>query len=422
MANNTATLAERWQFMMDFVNGVMGMHQKRLGHLDLKPHNACIRATGSARHEWQRRTDQVLDIIDLGHTTQLRDATATVPGPRGTPYYMPPEALGAQPRVGQPADVFALALCLFQIWLWEAKRMPYKYAGYDALRDLLKNEKRECASGTCPSTAYSLCSQHTALSFVVNSVIVNACLRHDSCCPWCCNVLKSSEPADRTLMQAHACVCAGVLRRNGPAFCSTCQNVCQPSWWTSSVTASCSTRQNAHLCGRSGTACLKLDSIWSATANWSPKENMRLAMAPVAAGSGHNEVVSRHIRAQCTARSRSAVVCVHCLHCTYIAPCSEVSHASVLPASVHQYITTLSTNVFVLLLHHPFTFTLRIVCEVRQSYQSGHKARCEPTATCPLWPLVTTGHISRVRHGLSHSWLRCMLACMALLAHLWPCV
>ena len=121
-------LEERLELFVQVCRGVQHAHQKGVLHRDLKPSNVLVTETEGVA------TVKVIDFglaksldeIPLGERSQLTAGHAM-----GTPAYMSPEAIKADPDLDTRTDVYSLGVMLFELLVGERPAEP---EGLDLLR------------------------------------------------------------------------------------------------------------------------------------------------------------------------------------------------------------------------------------------------------------------------------------------------
>lgn len=120
------------RFSQQLVQGLSVLYSQNIVHSDLKPANILlsIPPVGSCRNV-------KLKIADFGFSRRLQDNEKYTMGVRGSPLYMAPEVLSAQPYSSQ-ADLYSLGVIIYECLFGSA---PYTAMNLDALtKEILSSE------------------------------------------------------------------------------------------------------------------------------------------------------------------------------------------------------------------------------------------------------------------------------------------
>jgi len=135
--NGNKSLSMKLELATMMITAVDFLHSKNVIHRDLKPPNFLISLDG-----------KTVKIADFG-LAKVKDGTMSITGhgPRGTARYMAKELYGLKPDYGRKSDIFALGICLYELFVGEK---PFSAAANEhAITDLIK-------SGVSPEVPKSL--------------------------------------------------------------------------------------------------------------------------------------------------------------------------------------------------------------------------------------------------------------------------
>ncbi|XP_059177527.1 uncharacterized protein LOC131956913 [Physella acuta] len=105
LGNNPArqkdAIAIMTNYLLQICNGLAYLHQKAIVHRDLKPENVLITSQGEVR------------IADFGLAKKVKDVVTLC---IGTPVYMAPEILLLSDKYDTKADIYGLAMIMWELW------------------------------------------------------------------------------------------------------------------------------------------------------------------------------------------------------------------------------------------------------------------------------------------------------------------
>jgi len=134
---------QRCQIMEGTVAGVSYLHSRKVGHRDLKSLNILI-----TKHLEAKITDVGEAVVkDQSMPTSLNYSK------RGTPLYMAPEVMVGRPYNVFPADIYSLALVLYEIM---SSQLPFvgQYRDRDKQRELVVSGMRPCLEPLQPPCVF----------------------------------------------------------------------------------------------------------------------------------------------------------------------------------------------------------------------------------------------------------------------------